>query len=245
MQQLHNLDFLLGSKEMPNECVSLIVTSPPYKDEDGFTYDWMYEIWKQMARLLRDDGLIFLNFGHLAEDKERPFRVMQQGLACGLNLNDTITWRKNHYRPIQGKKRLNNLSEFIFLMYKKKMRNLDRLAIGVPYADKSNVKRFAKGRDLKCRGNVWDIPYETIKNKKDKLHNDRFPLALPLNCIKLSGLKDDELILDPFSGSGTTACAAKICNKKFIGFEIKEKNFNIAEKRLLTLNRDLSIINNV
>ncbi len=235
LYKLYNQDFLIGAELLDDESINLIVTSPPYKDSDGFSYPWMRKIWVEMRRLLSKDGLIFLNFGHLAEDKFRPFKVCEQALELGFQLNETITWKKNHYRPIQGKKRLNNLTEFIFVLHKGKMRDLDRLAIGVPYKDKSNVKRFANGRDLKCRGNHWEINYETIQNKKDKLHNDRFPLELPLNCIKLANLKEDDTICDPFLGSGTTACAAKICNKKFIGFEINNKNFEIALKRILDL----------
>jgi hypothetical protein len=51
-------------------------------------------------------------------------------------LNDTIVWVKNHFTPLSGKKHLNNLTEFIFVLYKGKMPDLDRLSIGVPYKDK-------------------------------------------------------------------------------------------------------------
>jgi site-specific DNA-methyltransferase (adenine-specific) len=238
-QQLYQNDFLLGGRSITNNSISLIVTSPPYKDKDGFSYTWMDSVWREMFRLLKPDGLVFLNFGHLADDKFRPFKVCEQALNIGFKLNDTITWVKNHYKPIQGNKRLNNLSEFIFILYKEKMRQLNRLAVGVPYKDKSNVKRFAKGVDLKCGGNVWHIPYETIQKKEDKLHNDRFPLELPLRCIKLANLNSEEIILDPFSGSGTSACAAVLCNNNFIGFEKKEENYNKALKRLLTFRKNI------
>jgi site-specific DNA-methyltransferase (adenine-specific) len=176
--------------------------------------------------------LFFLNFGHLAEDKFRPFEVCREAILAGFNLNETFVWVKNHYRPIQGKKRVNNLTEFIFLFSKCGMPNLDRLSIGIPYADKSNVKRFAKGRDLKCRGNVWSIPYETIQSKEQKLHNDRFPLALPEACIKLSGIKPGSMVLDPFVGSGTTALAARNLKMDFVGFEINKKNYETAQARV-------------
>ena len=73
-------------------------------------------------------------------------------------------------------------------MYKDKMPLLNRLAIGVPYADKSNIGRYA-AKDLKCGGNVWYIDYDTINHKEEKLHNDRFPLELPTRCLKLSNKK--------------------------------------------------------
>ena len=221
--------------------VDVCVTSPPYKDSDGYTEELMTNVFTRVYRLLRDDGLFFLNFGHLVEDKFRPFRVCQLAMDRGFHLVETITWVKNHYSPIQGHKRLNNLTEFVFLMAKnpKYVRPLDRLSIGVPYADKSNVKRFAGGVDLKCAGNVWYIPYDTIQSKDEKHHNDRFPLDLPMRCLKLSGVtqlpierRPAILVFDPFSGSGTTCRAAKTLNCDFIGIE---KNIKHVEKSKLLL----------
>jgi site-specific DNA-methyltransferase (adenine-specific) len=219
-------------KHLYSNSVDLIVTSPPYKDEDGWTEDLIYQASLGWQRVLKPGGLLFLNFGHLAEDKFRPFKTAEIIMSHGVfKLNETITWVKNHYRPIQGSKRLNNLSEFIFLFYKDEMPDLDRLAIGVPYADKSNAKRFAGGRDLKCGGNVWYINYETITDSSQKLHNDRFPLELPERCIKLSGLKRG-LVLDPFSGSGTTCFAAKKLGFEFIGIEQNPSHVRTSIERL-------------
>jgi len=149
----------------------------------------------------------------------------------GFQLNDPIIWVKNHYKPIQGKKRLNNLTEFIFLLYKKQMPSLDRLSIGVPYIDKTNAKRFNNGQDLHCAGNVWYINYPTINNKNEKLHHDMFPLELPERCIKLSGLKNG-IVLDPFIGSGTTALASLKCGLNFIGIEKNKSNCEVAIERI-------------
>lgn len=229
---IYNEDCLEGLRKLPDESVDLIITSPVYKDSDGYSSIFLSAVLCQCFRVLKDKSLFFLNFGHLAEDKIRPFQACYMAMLRNFKLNDTITWVKNHYRPIQGKKRLNNLSEFIFLLHKGNMPDLDRLAIGIPYKDKSNAKRFAGGRDLKCRGNVWEIPYETINKKEDKLHNDRFPLLLPELCIKLSGIKDGALVLDPFMGSGTVAAAAKKLGKNYIGFEINKANWETANARI-------------
>lgn len=207
----------LANKITPGS-IDICITSPPYKDSDGYSEKLMCNVFRGVYQDLKPNSLFFLNFGHLAEDKFRPFRVCQLALEAGFQLNDTIIWVKNHYRPIQGSKKLNNLSEFIFMLFKGKMPNIDRLAIGVPYKDKSNVKRFAGGQDLKCGGNIWYIPYDTIQDKSEKLHNDRFPLELPTRCLKLSGLKSG-VCLDPFSGSGTTCLAAKQQGLSYIGVE--------------------------
>jgi site-specific DNA-methyltransferase (adenine-specific) len=140
-------------------------------------------------------------------------------MDCGFKLNDTIIWVKNHYKPIQGHRRLNNLTEFIFVLYKGKMPKLNRLAVGVPYVDKTNAKRFNGGLNLHCAGNVWYIDYPTINKSDEKPHPDRFPLELPERCIKLCGY-NVETVLDPYCGSGTVGIACKNLNKSFIGIEL-------------------------
>ncbi len=232
MVTIHNQDCLKGLRKLSDSSVDLVVTSPPYKDCDGFSYGFLNDVFSELYRVQKDNALFFLNFGHLAEDKMRPFNVCGCALGAGYKLNDTVVWLKNHYRPIQGKKRLNNLTEFIFLLYKGEMPSLDRLAIGIPYKDKTNAKRFNGGKDLRCRGNLWEIPYETIQSKNEKLHNDRFPLELPEMCIRLAGLPPGGLICDPFTGSGTSGLVARNLGHSFIGFEINTRYFEIAKERL-------------
>lgn len=211
--------------------IDLVVTSPPYKDCDGYTETLMVGFLAECYRVLKPGHLLFLNFGHLAEDKFRPFRVCQLAMAVGFQLNETITWVKNHYKPIQGQRRLNNLTEFIFLMHKDKMPAIDRLSIGVPYADKSNIGRFADA-DLKCGGNVWHIPYTTIQRSAQKLHNDRFPVELPRRCIKLANLPPGSTVLEPFAGSGTTLLAAAELGFHGIGYEKNTDMYVRATQRL-------------
>jgi site-specific DNA-methyltransferase (adenine-specific) len=218
-------------KSLPSNSVDVVVSSPPYKDSDGFDESLIIDVFREVYRLQRDDTFLFLNFGALAEDKFRPFRTCQLLMGLGYQLNDTITWVKNHFRPIQGNTRLNNLTEFIFVLYKGNLPAMNRLAVGVPYADKSNVKRFNRGLDLRCGGNIWHIDYETVQTKEQKLHNDRFPIELPLRCIKLCGY-DVNTVLDPFSGSGTTCVAAKQLGKDFIGIEKCPEHHEVAKARL-------------
>jgi site-specific DNA-methyltransferase (adenine-specific) len=108
--------------------------------------------------------------------------------------------------------------------------------MGVPYSDKSNIKRWAhtKGRDLRCRGNNWFIPYETIVNrKKQRPHPATFPVELALNCLKIHGCQPESVVLDPFLGIGSSALAARIFGiQKFFGFEIDPDYVKTAERLL-------------
>jgi site-specific DNA-methyltransferase (adenine-specific) len=233
-----NLDLL---KKLPDESISLCITSPPYKDSDDYDITEISKTFREIYRVLKKNSLFFLNFGHLAEDKFRPFRVCYEAMIYDFKLNDTITWKKTQFSPIQGKKRLNNLTEFIFLLYKGKMPDLDRLSVGVPYKDKSNIGRYSD-KDLRCQGNHWEIGYETIQNKKGKLHNDRFPLQLPTNCIKLSGIKNG-VLLDPFSGSFTSQIAAQKLGLNWLGIDKNYPHCQTAQDRFFKeFNQEIEIV---
>jgi DNA modification methylase len=207
--------------------------SPPYKDKDGYSDVLMRTVLLECFRVQKKNTLLFLNFGHLAGYKGRAFHVANIAEECGYVWNDTITWKKTQYSPVQGNTRLNNLTEFIFILHKGKMPKLNRLAVGVPYKDKHNIGRYSDN-DLRCGGNFWEFGYETIQNKDEKLHNDRFPVELPRRCIKLCGYTVKK-ILDPFMGSGTTGVAALEQGKTFIGIDKNKRYAFAAKKRLMAL----------
>ena len=232
LNKIHHGDSQELLQKLPESCIDLTVTSPPYKDEDNYSPNLIKNVFTEIFRVQKDNSLVFVNFGHLAGFKSRPFQVAMMLEEIGFVWQDTITWVKNHYRPIQGKKRVNNLTEFVFMFSKGKNYELDRLSIGVPYKDKSNVNRFAGGLDLKCQGNVWDIPYETIQRSEDKGHNDRYPLGLPMNCIKLSGIPQGSLVLDPFGGSATTAIACIDLAMKWILIEKNKEHVDNGRERI-------------
>ena len=227
-------DCIESLKIIETEHIDLIVTSPPYKDEDGYDYKMIYQMIQECTRVLKEGCLFFINFGHLAGFKSRPFDVANTAFFHGLNWIDTIVWIKNHYTPLQGEKRLNNLWEYIFMFSKGHVHDLDRLSIGVPYTDKENAARYGKGKNLRCGGNVWNIGYETLNGSNIKYHNDRFPVELPTRCIKLANknVDDGPIVLDPFSGSGSTAVAAVRQGWNYIGIEHNEVHHKTALTRL-------------
>lgn len=203
--------------------VDLVVTSPPYKSgADGYSEETVKRVFFECKYVLKPNGLMFVNMGYLQEDFFRPYRLALLIEDLGFIPKETFIWRKNHYKPLGGKKRVNNLYEFIFMFAKGEKFELDRLAVGVPYKDKTNAKRFSSGRDLKCAGNVWDINYPTIQRSKDKPHHDYFPIELPERCIKLAGVQNG-LIFDPFGGSGSSGVAAANTGNSFLGVDRSEK----------------------
>ena len=103
----------------------------------------------------------------------------------------------------------------------------------MPYQDKSNVARWAGGGGgLRCRGNCWFIPYETIKFRdRDRPHPSTFPPKLAELCIRLHGIERSGLVLDPFMGIGSAALACAKLGVDFLGFEIDPGYFGTAVER--------------
>ncbi len=216
--------------------------------------NWVERVGVEVKRVLKDDGSFFLNMGHKPSDPWVPWEVAFR-LRRHFVLQNVIIWVKSiaiqkedvgdypnvrgdiavgHFKPIPGNRFLNDNFEYIFHFTKGGDVELDRLAIGVPYQDKTNIGRWkAATKDLRCRGNTWFIPYETIMDReKERPHPSTFPPKLPEMCIKLHGLKRVKLVLDPFMGLGNTAVAATRLGVDWIGFEIDEYYADIAEKRV-------------
>ncbi|MEP7015647.1 MAG: site-specific DNA-methyltransferase [Verrucomicrobiota bacterium] len=141
-----------------------------------------------------------------------------------------------HFKPINSKRFLNDCHEYVFHFTKSGRVELDRLALGVAYQDKSNISRWGHtgGKDRRCRGNTWFVPYETIQSRqKERPHPATFPVQLVDWCIKLHGVSRVQTMLDPFLGIGNSAVAAKRCGVKgFIGFEIDRMYLAEAKRRL-------------
>jgi len=143
-----------------------------------------------------------------------------------------------HFKPINSSRFLNDCHEYVFHFTKSGRIELNRLALGVPYQDKSNIARWShtRGKDLRCRGNTWFVPYQTIQNReKERPHPATFPVQLADWCIKLHGASRVGSMLDPFLGIGNSAVAAQRCGvKKFIGFEIDDAYLAEARQRIST-----------
>ena len=141
-----------------------------------------------------------------------------------------------HFKPINSPRFLNDCHEYVFHFTKSGRVELDRLALGVPYQDKSNIARWShtRGSDLRCRGNTWFVPYETIQSReKERPHPATFPVQLAEWCINLHGASRVHTMLDPFLGIGNSAVAAHRCGvKRFIGFEIDETYLAEAKRRI-------------
>lgn len=173
-----------------------------------------------------------------AGDASRP-----PSLSSGAAGREAATGARSfgHFKPINSPRFLNDCHEYIFHFTKSGRVELNRMALGVPYQDKSNIARWShtRGKDLRCRGNTWFVPYETIQNReKERPHPATFPVQLAEWCIKLHGASRVRSMLDPFLGIGNSAVAAQRCGvETFIGFEIDEAYLAEAKRRIANSRR--------
>jgi len=221
----------------------------------GAYLEWIGKWAAVVKAAMADDGSLFLNVGSKPTDPTVPFDVLQEMLRQGFVLQNVIHWIKSiaiqkqdvgnypnivgdvsvgHYKPINSPRFLNDNHEYVFHLTKSGEVKLDRLAVGVPYQDKTNVARWKGGKDdVRCRGNTWFVPYETIKSRdKDRPHPATFPVKLAEMCIQLHGVSRTHLVLDPFLGIGQSGIAALKLGRDFVGFEIDRAYFKEASRRI-------------
>lgn len=259
--ELHRQDCVEGMRILPDESVDIVVTSPPYNLGIGYqTYrdnlsskaylDWSLKWTGEVKRVLKADGSFFLNVGSAPANPWMPHELALQ-LRDLFVLQNTIHWIKSitveprdgaplsvgHFKPINSKRFINDCHEYVFHFTKSGEVPVDRMAVGVPYVHKSNVSRWGhtEGKDKRCRGNNWFIPYETIMSRsRERPHPATFPVELARKCIALHGGNPGDItMLDPFLGIGHAAVAAGETGvARFIGFEIDQSYYEEAVARV-------------
>ena len=206
--------------------------------------EWTNSWIAAAARVLAPEGSLFLNVGAKPSDPWTGLDVAQT-VRSHLRLQNIIHWVKSiaidrqqagaaaglvrdlavgHYKPINSERFLNDCHEFVFHFTPEGATPLDRLALGVPYQDQSNIGRWhGAASGVRCRGNTWFIPYETIQRRdRDRPHPATFPSQLPEQCLRLHGVSRVRVAMDPFTGLGSTAVACAGLGIEFIGADVDE-----------------------
>lgn len=251
IDKIYNCDCVEGMKQIKSESIDLVVTSPPYDNlrtyggiGDGWNFDKFKDVAQQISRVLKRGGVAIWVVGDATIGGSETCTSFKQAIyfkECGLNLHDTMIWEKTGMLPTQD--RYYNIFEYMFVFSKGKPKTLNficdhKTTSGGRVQKKDNC--INKGthkqgtgtfirNEYSRRTNIWRIGIG--KNKDTQGHPAPFPYILARDHI-VSWSNENDIVLDPFIGSGTTAVAAIREKRHYIGMELNKDYYDIACKRV-------------
>lgn len=250
-----NIIYLQSSenmKQIPDNSIDLIVTSPPYNidikygnktskgkvvESKGVKYaDNMEEneyrkllgnVFKECKRVLKEDGSIWINIkNRLIKDSVVPPFWIQEYFE-DMYLKNLLVW--NFDWGGSTSKRFAPRYEFIFWYTKSNKNykfNLDDVKVPA-----LNYRPDRYKSQLKNPSDVWRVSMVSGNFQERTAHPAQYPEKL-VERIILAGTNSEDIVLDPFMGSGTTAVVAKKLGRSYIGYEIEKEYLDIANERL-------------
>ena len=222
---------------LPDECVHLMVTSPPYNaqkeyDEDLSLPDYLdllAKVWVESYRVLTPGGRACINVANLGRKPYLPLHsfIIEQMLSLGYLMRGEIIWDKaasaspstawgswlSASNPV-----LRDVHEYILVFSKEGFRR--------PKGER--VSTIEKEDFLAWTKSMWQ--FQAVQARQIG-HPAPFPIELPHRCIQLYTFQGD-VVLDPFAGSGTTCVAARQDGRHYVGFEINPDYCQLAKERL-------------
>jgi modification methylase len=227
-------------KELPDNSIHLMITSPPYNvskeyDDDLTLQEYLQLLensFRETYRVLVNGGRTCINVANLGRKPYIPLSdyISKIMIDIGYNMRGEIIWNKaassspstawgswlSAANPI-----LRDIHEYILIFSKG---DYNRISTG-----KSNT--ITKEQFMAWTKSIWTMNAESARRIG---HPAPFPEELPARLIQLYSFKDD-IILDPFIGSGTTAVAALKSDRKFVGYDISQEYIELANKRISPL----------
>ena len=249
LNRIYNMDCVEGMKLLPNECIDLTVTSPPYDNLRKYKgFEWDFEgVANELYRVTKKGGIVVWVVGDATINGSETGTSFKQALyfkEIGFRLHDTMIFAKRNPIPLTHN-RYEQCFEYMFVFSKGKPKTFNPIMIPCATAG-SRIHRRNTGRVeeaatrnrdevtvtkmMKQKGNIWEYLVGSKKGETGN-HPAPFPEELAQDHI-ISWSNEGDLVLDPFMGSGTTAKMAKLNNRNYIGFELSEEYCKIAEKRI-------------
>jgi len=224
--------------ELPDCCVHLMVTSPPYNvgkeyDEDLTLEDYLAflaRVWKETRRVLVPGGRMCINVANLGRKPYIPLHayITRQVIELGFLMRGEIIWNKAASASPStawgswmsaGNPTLRDVHEYILVFSKDTFKRQN------PQKRDNTITR---DEFLEYNKSVWNFAAEPARKIG---HPAPFPVELPRRLIQLYSF-EGEIVLDPFMGSGQTAIAAQRSKRHFIGYEIDENYVALASQRI-------------
>ena len=232
-------------KDIPNNSLHLMITSPPYNVSKEYDNDLslneylslLKNCFTETYRVLVDGGRACINIANVGRKPYIPLSdyVSKIMIEIGFNMRGEIIWNKSAGAGIStawgsfqsaSNPILRDVHEYILIFSKgnyKRERDKEEKELR-----KDNI---TKEEFIEWTKSVWTMNTESAKRIG---HPAPFPEELPNRLIKLFSFTND-IVIDPFMGSGTTAIAAIKNNRNFVGYEINKEYINLANNRILNL----------
>lgn len=224
--------------KIPDSCVHLAVTSPPYNvgkdyDEDLLIDEYvgmLADVFAETYRLLVDGGRACINIANVGRKPYVPYHAMiiQLMLDCGFNMRGEVIWEKGAGAGTStawgswcsaSNPTLRDTHEYILIFNKGR------------YGRGKGNSTITKDQFLEYTKSVWRFGPESAKKVG---HPAPFPVELPRRCIQLYTFEGD-VVFDPFGGSGSTGVAAVESSRRYLLTDSNEKYVQVARNRLSTL----------
>lgn len=236
-------DCVEGMKSLPDGCIDLTVTSPPYdnlRTYNGYSFDFE-SVARELYRVTKNGGVVVWVVGDQTVKGSETGTSFKQALffmETGFNLHDTMIYQKSGV-SYPDSTRYHQQFEYMFVFSKGKPKAINLIAdrknkyTGTVGGNKRGglCKRGEYGR----RFNVWYYPngkHNTTKDLDAFKHPAVFPEQLAYDHI-VSWSNEGDIVLDPFIGSGTTAKMAYKAGRHYIGFDISEEYCDISRARIV------------
>lgn len=266
VNKIYNEDNLLTCKERLLDCsIDMILTSPPYSDlrhyGQGKDFTWDYhKLIPELYRILKPGGVVVWVVGDQTINGSKTCEPFEQLLYFKYNsflVHDVMIYSKNSasFPAKPTSKRYSNIFEYMFILVKPgddgKIRQdiqllKDKVNKWAGFQNWGKLTHYDKDGKVERDGKINPVPEFSLRNniwtyttscEKDKTgHPAIFPEQLAIDHI-LSWSNEGDIIYDPFMGSGTTAKACLITNRKYIGSEISSEYYKIILERLNTFER--------
>jgi len=252
INKIYNENCLNTMLRMPDNFIDLTVTSPPYdglRKYNGYSFEFE-KIAKELFRVTKMGGTLVWVVGDATVGGSESGTSFKQALffkEVGFNLHDTMIFHKQNPIPQIYRKRYNNEFEYMFIFTKGTLKTHNPIMIDCIHAglklkgttyknysknEQKRVKIANPVKKLKIKGNIWlYIVGKKLEDQEAKLHSAPFPCQLANDHI-ISWSNVNDLVYDPFMGSGTTAKMAILNKRNFLGSEISEEYVTMAETRI-------------
>ena len=239
-------------KDIPNNSLHLMITSPPYNVSKEYDNDLslneylnlLKNCFTETYRVLVDGGRACINIANIGRKPYIPLSdyVSKIMIEIGFNMRGEIIWNKSAGAGIStawgsfqsaSNPILRDVHEYILIFSKgnyKRERDKNEKELR-----KDNI---TKEEFIEWTKSVWTMNTESAKRIG---HPAPFPEELPNRLIKLFSFTND-IVIDPFMGSGTTAIAAIKNKRNFVGYEINKEYINLANNRILNLKEKIIIL---